>query len=597
MNQAVLFMTVNNQRLYVFFRVYQGIMAVFLFLAALTAVAGDANPITTAPGCDHALTIATDRDIYVSGEMVFLRIMALDRDDLDDSGELVNLVMIRNNDGSRFEFVTQLRSSVWYGSFYLEDTLQTGWYDLVAFTNTMRESWHECAGKTKLYVVNRFDRVFEEVMQDAGSDAPVVENWRQQSMNRSTPAENQRTGITISTHKERYSRREQVRLSFEIADKAYRDAVLTVSVVPGSSVFTDVPEKGLINSPARHSDSYHPREINGLSLSGKIMGRHDHHPLDGRKIMLSTPDTIANLLYTLTDVSGRFHFKLNEYYWGKEVYLQLFDSQIPTDDCTIVADHRFELEHLSFLPRRAFPYGAREYILQAQQSVRVFRAFEKEPQWIQYASQKEGFLHRLFFDPDYIVRPGEFEQLNDFREISRELLHGVRVRSGTSDDYRIALLNGRDDLSFFNHPPQVFINGVATTDYQHIFSLSSDDILEVRLLNRHWALGDLNFYGILSLYVEEYSFMEAFQGLWHELPAIIPQNIPKMPDYREDSFADEPDFRQLLFWNPYLLLSDTETGELQFFCSDTEGVYVVKVVAVLPDKSRDVFYHYFVVEP
>ena len=596
MNQAVLFMTVNDQRLYVFFRVYQGIMAVFLFFVALTAVAGDANPITSAPGCDHALTIATDRDIYVSGEMVFLRIMALDGDDLNDSGELVNLVMISNNEGSRFEFVTQLQSSVWYGSFYLEDTLQTGWYDLVAFTNTMRESRHECTGKTKLYVVNRFDRVFDEVMQDAGSAAPVVENWVQQSIDQPTPAENQRTGITISTHKERYSRREQVRLSFQIADKAYRDAALTVSVVPGSSVFTDLPDKGLANSLERFSDRYYPREISGLSLSGHVVGRHDNKPLDGKKITLSTPDTIANLIYTHTDVSGRYHFNLNEYYWGKDIYLQLFEPQMPTDDHSIVADNRFELEYLNFLPHRAFPYGAREYILQAQQSVRVFRAFEKAPQLKRNASQIEGFVQRLFFDPEYTVRPGEFELLNDFREISRELLHGVRVR-GVSGNYRIALLNARDDLSFFNHPPQIFINGVATTDYQHIFSFSSDDISEIRLLNRHWVLGDLDFYGIMSLYVKDYSFIAGDHGLWHKLPEIIPQNIPKMPDYREDSFADEPDFRQLLFWNPYLLLPDTETEEFQFFSGDIEGVYVVKVVAVLPDGSRDVFYHYFVVEP
>lgn len=573
--------------------VYGRYIMLFLVMYLLGVFAVEAGTMHPSEGSAAVLVVETDRDIYVSGETVFLQIVELLSTKESQAKELFNVVLLNDAGNPQVEFVAELNASAWHGSFYLEDTLQTGWYEMAAFTSDLRGRECSSFGRKKLYVVNRFDRIFAGVIQAAGMEAPAYESWLYKNGAKETRYPDTKPGIQVSTHKERYSRREEISVLLEMQDESYRDAVLSVSVVPIPSLSaSEANSTDAINSD--FTDPCYPREENRIFLTGHVSSSDPQVSLEGLRVMLSTPDTLENLLYAVTDAAGRFQFRLNQYFFGKRVFLQIYESSL--NKYTIVTDNRFETGDLVPLKEPSFQPGTREYILQVQQSVRISRAFETTLPIVFQPQSPQGFPQRLFTQADYVVNPGDFQELDNFQEISRELLYGLRIR-GREGSYRINMLNARSDLAFFGHPPLIFINGIAGRNYEGLFSLTSADIKEIRLLNRRWALGDLNFYGVLSLYLNDDAINFPVDGYVHQLPDVIAQSLPEMPDYRAQPSNDDPDFRQLLYWKPNLSFNEKEQKQLQFFSGDLEGVYVIRVSAIMPNGSQELFHHYLIVDP
>jgi uncharacterized protein YfaS (alpha-2-macroglobulin family) len=61
-----------------------------------------------------------------------------------------------------------------------------------------------------------------------------------------------------------------------------------------------------------------------------------------------------------------------------------------------------------------------------------------------------------------------------------------------------------------------------------------------------------------------------------------PRRIFISPDYSNESsrLNRKPDFRSVLYWNPFIETDNTGNATLEFYTSDLEGEYVVVVNAI-----------------
>ncbi|MFN3555813.1 MAG: hypothetical protein ACK4VN_07610 [Bacteroidales bacterium] len=556
-------------------------------MAVQPVFAGETRLLAARP-CQHSLVIEADRDVYVAGETVFFRLHSVQQQSLAEQTELVNVVLHQGNTVNSIQQVMVLDGPSGFGSFLLEDTLQTGWYELLAFTNAMRGSHSQCMGRTTLYVVNRFDRIVADILQDqhdAGGQEEVVQYTQS-----SAPA------LKIQTDREVYGLRQQGKISLVLNDPVYEHSFLSVSVVPAASFFSDLPEQVSFPDFSGHPDIF-PSERLGMVLTGRIVSSREDLTLQGRKVLLSTPDTMVNLMYSLSDASGIFHFQLNPGYYGRQVYLQVYEPRYEEGVFRVVPNNRFQLQEWPTPQPRDFTSGARDYVLQTQQAVRIARAYELPDRIRTTPQHHKGFLKPVYSNADYIVVPSDYIKLDDFQEIARELLFGLRLRR-QGGSIHMRMLDARSAPSFFSQPPLVFVNGVLVRDLETLLPLNTDAIRRVELLNRRWALGDLDFEGALALFLEPSTGFPLHRGnVTVAIPAIASQAMADNQPEQDRPAHRVPDFRPLLLWEPHIRLKSGQRKELTFVTSDMDGDFRIRVSAIMPDGSIRYFFCDFSVQP
>jgi len=230
----------------------------------------------------------------------------------------------------------------------------------------------------------------------------------------------------------------------------------------------------------------------------------------------------------------------------------------------------------------------RDYILSSQDVVRVRKVYNITLT-DQQTTPDRGMEHPplVYSNPLYTIFPDNYEPLNDFQEISRELLRVLRIRKQT-DQFQVRMLDERSEYSFFPEEPAIFLDGLIVNDFNSIIELNSDDIKRIEILNYQWVYGNMQFPGILAIFTEN----EFYREISLPEPSVILENkgfLPRsgFPEFNHtkepDLFSKEPDFRQLLFWEPDIVLKKGQKHKARFHTSDLTGKYMIIVKGITAD--------------
>lgn len=101
--------------------------------------------------------VTSDRDHYIAGERLFFHLRQFNRDDYEGSQSGYAYLALRNQGGVIDGLTLQLRENQASGSLYLHDTLSTGLYEVLAFTNWMRNHGEPAFFRKTIFIANRFD--------------------------------------------------------------------------------------------------------------------------------------------------------------------------------------------------------------------------------------------------------------------------------------------------------------------------------------------------------------------------------------------------------------------------------------------------------
>ena len=186
-----------------------------------------------------------------------------------------------------------------------------------------------------------------------------------------------------------------------------------------------------------------------------------------------------------------------------------------------------------------------------------------------------------FYGPPYErVVPADFFDLPNFREISRELLHGVQYRVNDGE-ITLRLLNEPENI-YFKSDPLRMINGIPVFKNQILAGLNSNDIEYIDFVLKERLYGDLNFKGVLSVSLKDKS-----NSWMTQQPNFFSVSVPclqpdKQPDYQNSPVQKEnlPDIRQVNFWQ---LAKTGENRQIEFYLSDLKGKVEISVEGVTRD--------------
>jgi len=549
---------------------------IYLFVFQLFAVSFEASGQNIL--YNEKINFQTDRDIYIAGEYMFFNCYCYNAEAKAHS-KYAYLVLRNENNVTITGVCLKLNNNVFSGSIYLPDTLSTGHYQLVSFTNTMRNFAESNYFKKEIIVANRFDnelfRVYAASLEiDSSSRSRKWEGYNSQN-----------NIVSILPERMHYAKREKIKVTLTaLGLKGTESDQLTVSVREKTY------QQNQDNTNALNLNNkrvcHHFPEVNSIILEGQVISSENKQALSNVLVYLSTPDSISNLQWARTNKYGMIFFPLNDYYNFKNLIINLPDNPLGQ----IVLDNKYNLTE-PFKPSRFFSDSLlKDYIVKSQGIVHV----QKDYKSLVVKDLPDTFLGNntppLLYPPvTNPVYPSDFVALPDFVEISREILPFVRTRKkGLGYETKIFNLNQND---FFNQNPLILLDGVPINSINQVISLGTEKINKIEILPFKRYYGGQFFSGILALYSKT---MEINNIAWQTPMSIVnyvqlqPRSVFERPSYSKQDKM--PDFRQILYWNPNFLLTSNEKASIEFFASDNKGEFEICIDGITADgriiKSR-----------
>jgi hypothetical protein len=553
----------------------------------------------------HEQTFLTcDRDVYIAGENMFFRLDLIPASGHNNwpPSEIAYLVL-RNSDNN---FITGIRvkteNGIAFGSIYLPDTLSSGFFQLVVFTNMMRNMGEDTFFTKEIYVANRFDTELRSIWSDKSQVLDTSLSVQVSEKVDSSGFQQETSGrmiLNISTKKKNYTNREQIRayLGFNPVDDDTLVS-LAVSVSEVQSRFpsilqenstNDLSDVGSADNLSLLKDSYrihldHFPEYSAMILKGKVVHSVSGKTAKGVYVLLSTSDSLLNLNYSVTNKDGIFRFMIDDYYLGKKLILNLRTLYGNPDDFHILLDNKFWLEN-SFHPVTVpFDENFRKFILRSQDIVRVRKAYGTGNVQKKNDKVSSGVVAPLIYSkPQFVIYTADYVPLDDMVELSREVIPYMRLRKKAGVYYaRIVNVPARH---YFSSGPGIFLDGELINDISQIIPLGSEQVKRIEIMNSQWFLGDISFPGILAVFrknPERESVERASNTVVTNAGTFAPLTGFSAPDYGDQNtyFPQKPDFRQLLFWNPEVLVKKKEKTKIEFYSSDLSGIYLIHVSGI-----------------
>jgi hypothetical protein len=549
----------------------------FLFLAALS---GTRPAFCSGNSRNEEVRIVTDRQVYVAGETVLFRLFHFFDGRLFEETGFIYLVLKNLPGENVLELTYRFTGGDSYGSFYLPDTLGTGAYQLFAFSDAMHRMHGLHLQPVNLLVLNRFD----ESLEGLTFSASKPQDGESRS-NQSSPGNTE--NIVLETNKEKFSRRERVKLDIKNPSE-WLDVSVTVArnetFFPGN--FS--PEGVLSATVADDLQWPHFREKEEYLLSGRLNDREGGEAIQGARVLLSKPDTILNLLYAETDSKGRFVFSLSEYFSGSELYLHLFENNLPQRP-VITLDEKWDvaLADLSF--PNEFDQGLKAFFDLMREAVGVSKAYKVAfgASASEYTDSSKAKEPRVYSRPTHTYLLNEYEPLDDLQEIARELIPYLRIRR-QAQDFSVRIMDQNQSYSFFNKPPMIFLDAVPVENITTLVDLNSSQLSRIEVVSFPWRFGHLEFDGILALFSQhkENVLPERSNPIKVvNFPEVHPASRFVIPDYSlgNDRLKRIPDFRHTLYWEPRLEIDKGESTQVTFFTGDLPGSYTIYVRGVTKD--------------
>jgi hypothetical protein len=541
---------------------------------------------------NERIYIHTDREIYIAGENLFFKVYLYDEGQkkLSVKSKIVYLLISDSDNNRIMQLCLPISGGIGYGNLSLPDTLKTGPYNVIACTNWMRNFGESTFFHKQVLIANRFD---DELL----SVSPAVEN-KDEFIQR----DNKAICMIITSHPKSYRQREKVTLNLSFPGNSPADVSISVAEKPPEKYKNAMLDETLLprdpGTPQNPIDSRGYRktceylvEDKGFIISGFV--NNTTSPA-GILVMLSTPDTIANLMYSTTNTSGKFFFQLNEYYYNRELFLSIPDryKELRSD---LILDDKYAFDYKSALSNTLISDKSKLYIKKSQTIANINRAYKIQSVINEMDPATRGLTGNVYYEPDYKILLTDFVPLKNFTEIVRETLPFIRLRRDAGY-YEIEIVDSENKTFLKN--PAIFINGLFINDINYIVNYGSDKIQRIETVTHKRVFGSLEFNGILSVFTSPDVKNDLFfnQNIFHFMPVILQSRTKyTFPEYSnlKKTVSRNPDFRQLLYWNPSVNVVGSQPISVEFYTSDNKGSYVINIEGITSDGIPISYVEYF----
>ena len=546
------------------------------FLFCLLLAAG--NHLFSQEVLHEKIFVHTDKNYYQTGDIIWFRIYNVDEQKLAPTNvsKLAYVEVLDSLNKPVLQAKIRLDSGSGNGSFMIPTAVATGTYVFRSYTNWMKNFGPESFFEKEIAVVNAASgkRAFK-------TSAAIL-----QRNTGSLPVE-------VRTDKQQYAKRQKVKLSISSAPSAD----LSVSVYRIDSLVSEDPtdisvllkKDGVVNIPEKFP---FPPEYKGHFVNGRMISRNTRLPSKYVVGYLTVMDD-ANAFYNgRTDKEGKIKFLITK--------LNSCDSIIVQTHSYYDRDQQIEIEspfYDKYSEEKASIFSAvDEYpgtVLEQSINAQVTQLYYQDKLNKYVIIKPDSTPFYMEEDMHYVLDDyTRFSKLEDvFREYIRPV--GVTKRQG---NFHLTVFT-ESNRYLLEREPLVLVDAVPVFDMNTLFTYDPLKVKTIDIVQSKYFRSGAVFPGIISL--------KTFRGRTdgqmidpnaNVLAYEIVQKQRKFysPSYDTPVSPHIPDFRSTLYWNPAVHSDSSGNAEVEFFTSDLEGEYVIKVQGLANKKAGTVSVRLFV---
>jgi hypothetical protein len=574
---------------------------IFLFDSSSSAQTRPDNTDNySAGGYTENLDVRTDRDIYISGEQIWLKIYKLSglTGCPDNLSKIVYVELL----DTQFNPLNQIKVMVegTSGSAYLRlsDTLTSGNYLIRAYTKWMLNSTADRDVYKPIFIINPFKKVFNllsssyDPNQENGN-FPLTENHGSVNSHAEKDPDNQ-INIKINPMQGLYGQRERVQIDINATDKSGKpvDADMFVSVVRSPLVFSE----GMNDFPGFLSDTLsgsfrRPQgrlpEIEGEFVTGTIRYISSGEPLQNAEISLSFVGKTDRCRFSRTNYNGEFLFVVKDQFGPGEIVIQPLSKNIR--DVYVELDQPFSTVFDDYTYQFPVIDSSRlEGINKAIIGTQVGSVYDQLGKKTDLPAENTR-IATFYGTPSRRVKMADFIELTDIREVVKELLPEVAVYRKNKD---IGLkVISKNPFELFENQAIVLVDGVPVHDVEALLKVPSKEFEYIDIIDAKYYYKDFIFEGIVNFVTNKGngSVIEPGNSVFRQIfDGAQDKSGFFMPDYSSDSLKTStvPDFRNTIFWDPSVKTGSKGRTQVQFYTSDEGGTYTIVIGGITADGKR-----------
>ena len=327
------------------------------------------------------------------------------------------------------------------------------------------------------------------------------------------------------------------------------------------------------------SPAIFPPELYGHLVRGRVLDRRTGAPVQGLQVYLAAPSHRIRLYNAISQANGSFLFEAPDWYGPQQLVAQT-DTQ---------RDSLYRLEILSPFSGRYATAPARPLTLAERWAASLLRRHVQAEVQQQYAARPARYLAPAADSGAFYGKPtaryllDTYTRFPTLEDVLREYVPGVLVRARKDGFHLLVPDNNRRDVM---ENPLVLLDGVPVFDTNRIMAFDPLKMRQLDVVLSRYSNGPLTYNGIVSLSTYQgdlagfplnpHALLQEYEGVQGQREFYAPRY-----DSPAASRSRQPDFRNLLYWNPEVHTTPTGT-ELVFYTSDQVGSYRVVVQGLTP---------------
>ncbi len=332
-------------------------------------------------------------------------------------------------------------------------------------------------------------------------------------------------------------------------------------------------------------DQYHFRyqfEKEDHNISGKLLSNDQKTVHSGELVLMCTPGKEAAFQYARTDNEGNFSFKVH-------INEGLKDLIIMPDDVSKNEKANMESSFSNqYLQPVVYADSTSRSMTPQISKLSVNHQVQKIFEISSMGSPLKPvfpFVYpvRFYGKPDIELTLADYISLPVMSEIFFELLPGVSLKKRKST-YEISITYRIDDKQF-STSPCLMIDGVIIKDPAMIANLDPEIVEKIDVIREKYLVGKYFFPGIVNIITKSGDFScVSLPDYMIRLPykVIEPVRSFVSPDYSSQEMKDSriPDYRNTLYWNPSVKLTNDGKARVEFWSSDNKSDYIINIQGI-----------------
>jgi hypothetical protein len=321
---------------------------------------------------------------------------------------------------------------------------------------------------------------------------------------------------------------------------------------------------------------YEP-EIKAHIVNAKVIDVRNGLPAQQIECYLSVPGTRAIFLSNVSDDSGHIKFEMRNMYGAAEVIAQtnsMRDSVYRID----VQNPFSEKYPKDSLPRFLLPVNNPATLTEQSVATQVQNIYTGNRQ---RQFTEAGFDTSLFYSkPDLSYLLDNYVRFTTMEEVLREYVQLVNVRR-RGGKYHFDIYDNNSQRMLSNDP-LVLLDGVPVFDMDKMIAYDPLKVRQLDVLTRRFYFSHSVYDGVLN-FVTYKGDLPGYEldskATVFDYESLQSQREFYSPKYETDVDAEShlPDFRNVLYWNPNLKLTNGTPAKIEFYTSDKKGKYIAVV--------------------